>query len=89
MALRMECTTPDGDLVKDAYCRIESIDLRKNAMSFRIRRYRGPTGVSFFSEDYFEAPYDLGGANPFEQAYAHVKAQPEYADATDDESVTT
>lgn len=59
-----------------------SINSDKATMTFMLHHRATPESVEFYAENYF-APYTLDGPDPFEQAYIHLKALPEFADATD------
>jgi hypothetical protein len=45
--------------------------------------YRSAKGAEVFHAADFSAPYDLEGANPFVQAYEHLKTLPEFEGCTD------
>jgi hypothetical protein len=84
MAFTINSTMPQGITVNAAYCRVEAISLiSKTEIQLALRRYAKPSGVPAFMEEYFTAPYVLTGVNPIQQAYDWLKAQPEFAGATD------
>lgn len=83
MALKKTVTTVYGVTVADAYHRVEAVQLlSKNEMQFVARSYADQS-KPFFAEKLFGCAYDLTGANPIEQAYNHLKTQPEFSGATD------
>jgi hypothetical protein len=83
MALKKTTTTAQGFIATDAYHRVEGVFLvGKDKMTFRIRSYK-EVGLPSFSDTLHEADLNLGGPNPIEQAYLHIKTLPEFADATD------
>lgn len=45
--------------------------------------YRASKDTPEFHAHGYSAPYVLDGANPFEQAYTHLKGLPEFVGATD------
>lgn len=45
--------------------------------------YRASEGAPELHAHGYAAPYELEGANPFEQAYAYLKSLPEFEGATD------
>jgi hypothetical protein len=83
MALKMDTTTPQGITVAGAYCRVEGISLTKTQIGFSLRRYKDNSGLPFFLEEYFTAPYALTGVNPLQQGYDYLKSLPEFASAVD------
>lgn len=75
-----------------AYFRVvrPQIDTSKNTMSFNVWAFPSQATAAdqanMLSDiaAYFEAvPYSILGANPFEQGYDWLKAQPDFAGATD------
>jgi hypothetical protein len=83
MALAKTILTVHGLQAVNAYHRVENVKLEnKVSMSFHIRSYT-TTEKPFFVESVFSCAYDLDGANPIAQAYAHIKTLPEFAGATD------
>jgi hypothetical protein len=83
MALQKTTTTPQGFIATDAYHRVEGVTLTsKISINFRVRSYKEP-GCEAFSDAGFACVYDISDANPFVQAYLHLKTLPEFADATD------
>lgn len=83
MALKINCSTPQGFDVVGAYCRIEDMRVTKNSMSFMLRRYKDNTVQQFFLEVFYTAPYVLTGFNPIQQGYLYLKALPDFQGATD------
>lgn len=83
MALKKTVTTVHGIEVIDAYHRVEGIQLiGKDQITFNARSYKDPM-FPFFEEKVAVCDYDMNGANPLAQAYAHLKTLPEFADAVD------
>jgi len=83
MALKLTKKTSIGLNAVDAYHRVENIELQnKNIIIFNVKSYADamfhPFNVLSFSCD-----YDINGENPIKQAYLHLKALPEFSDATD------
>jgi hypothetical protein len=84
MALQLSVETVHGFIANDAYHRVEGVQLiGKTAIAFRLRSYKQAQGLPHFSDQPFECAYDLNGPNPIAQAYAHLKALPEFAGAVD------
>jgi hypothetical protein len=83
MALKIDTTTPQGINVTSAYCRVEGISLTKTDITFTLRRYKDNSGLPFFMEEPFAAPYALTGVNPLQQAYDYLKTLPEFTGAVD------
>jgi len=84
MALKKTVTTPCGFDAQDAYHRVEALEITtKDIMSFLVRSYKQPHGVSCFAEKRITAEYDITGDNPIAQAYAASKKQAEFTDAKD------
>lgn len=83
MALKKTVTTSHGIEVKDAYHRVEGVKLAsKNQIQFQLRSSVDGT-LPHFLDAQLECVYDMNGANPIAQAYAHIKSLPEYSDAQD------
>jgi hypothetical protein len=83
MALKKTIVTVQGITVDDAYNRVEAVQLStKSEMQFVVRAYKN-LEKPFFSEKSYSCVYDLNGENPIAQAYKHIKAIPEYANAYD------
>ena len=83
MAIKKQVTTPHGFTVADAYHRVEDATIiGKTKMNFSLKVYKDPTKEAFHSSS-FACAYDLEGANPFKQAYDHLKTLPEFAGAVD------
>lgn len=84
MALEKTVTTPHGFAAKNAYHRVEGLELSaKDTMSFLVRSYKQPYGFPCFFEKHMTAAYDIEGGNPIAQAYSHLKTLPEFAGAID------
>lgn len=84
MALKKTIVTAHGFEATDAYHRVECVEIQsKTSISYRVRSYKSETGFPFFDEKYLTSEYDINGENPISQAYAHVKALAEFADAVD------
>jgi hypothetical protein len=82
MALKKNEPTQFGFDVPNAYQRVENVKLRKTSMQFQLCIYSDVTKTAFSHKNYACA-YDMAGANPIAQAYAHLKTLPEFAGATD------
>jgi hypothetical protein len=84
MALKKIVLTEQGFEAVDAYHRVEGVRLNgKTSMSFQVRAYRDDSGVQAFADTAYDAAYNLNGADPIAQAYAHLKTLPEFAGAVD------
>lgn len=85
MALEKTTQTVHGFQAVNAYHRIEGVILEgKNKIAFRVRAYKENSGNHpAFDDKGFSCDYDIAGANPFAQAYAHLKTLPEYVEAKD------
>ena len=83
MALLID-TTHKGIPVKDAYVTVvmPTVSLDKSLVSFGVW-YSADREHEHFHADTREAPYSLAHGDPFEQAYKHLKALPEFEGATD------
>jgi hypothetical protein len=66
------------------YWRIEEVRITDKTNLLIVIRARRTADTDYhLDERVFEAAYDINGANPLAQAYAYVKALPEFASATD------
>jgi len=84
MALTKAVTTKQGFLADTAYHRVEQPTLPSNTLlQFIVCSYRSLSDTVSFNVDSYSCAYDILGANPVAQAYAHLKALPEFADAVD------
>ncbi|MEK7945716.1 hypothetical protein WKR98_13245 [Pigmentiphaga sp. YJ18] len=84
MALMKTVSTAQGFEALDAYHRVEAPAMEgKDLMQFTLRSYVRREGLPFFAEKYFRCPFDLGGSNPYQQAYAYLKSLPEFSGAAD------
>lgn len=96
MALKKSITTETLVHVEDAYHRVEGITHpSKCEMKFHVRSYVIKDGFDeegnpakipheiFFSERVIACEFKIDGASAWEQAYAHLKTTPEFADAVD------
>lgn len=81
MALSMS-TTFRGIQVADAYWKVASISGNKSLLEIVVTASASRGQVAFDSRSMTFA-YNLDGANPIAQAYAHLKSLPEFAGATD------
>lgn len=73
-----------GITVNNAIIRIETVTLLPGRETMEIVvQFRASDEAPTFKGECFIAPYDIEGANPFAQGYAHLKTLPEFADATD------
>jgi hypothetical protein len=82
MALKKNASTEFGFDVANAYQRVESMKLKKASMEFQVAVYSDVTKNAFNHKNY-SCEYDIDGANPIAQAYAHLKTLPEFAGAVD------
>lgn len=83
MALKNAFTTVHGINLAGAYIRVEALRLSTKAtIAFNVCIYADPTKPMVDGRP-VECSYDLEGENPMEQAYAHLKTLPEFADAVD------
>lgn len=83
MALSKTVTTVHGFEAVNAYHRVENVVMiRKDKIDFNVRSYK-KKGLPAFSDYFYQCAYDLTGANPIAQAYAHLKATEEFSDAED------
>ena len=83
MALKKDIDSQFGITINDAYIRVENINFdAAKSMQFFVRVYAKQNFPALFSQQ-MVLPYDMGGANPYVQAYSHIKTLPEFANATD------
>lgn len=83
MALKNAFTTVHGINLSDAYIRVEALRLAtKSTIAFNVCFYADPAKPMVDGRP-IECAYDLAGANPLEQAYAHLKSMPEFSGAVD------
>lgn len=83
MALKKSITTVHGINLADAYIRVEALHLAtKSVIAFNACVYADPI-KPMVDGRHVECAYALDGANPMEQAYAHLKTLPEFAGAAD------
>ena len=84
MALKKTITTASGLTADNAYIRVENPKLvGKSAVEFEAVCYVSDKHTLAFDRTRHTGPYDMNGANPFEQAYTHLKSMPQFADAVD------
>jgi hypothetical protein len=82
MALKLTVQAETGINVPNAIHRVRCITLHgKSVIAFLVRRYATAEATEAFDERAYECAYDLNGANPLAQAYAHLTSLPEYAGA--------
>jgi hypothetical protein len=83
MAFRKSIQTLFGVYIKDAYHRVEGLQLvGKDKIAFQVRS--SLDGVKpHFGDEQHECAYALDGDNPIKQAYAHLKTLPEFDGAAD------
>lgn len=82
MALKKNIDSQYGITINDAYIRVENISFDKSkAMQFFVRTY-AKQNFPALSEQQMQLDYDMNGANPYVQAYEHLKTLPEFANAT-------
>jgi len=82
MALKKNEPTQFGFDVPNAYQRVENVKVKKTSMEFQVFVYSDVTKNAFNYKSY-ACEYDLAGANPIAQAYAHLKTLPEFAGSVD------
>lgn len=83
MALKKSITTVHGINLSDAYIRVEALRLAtKSTIAFNVCFYADPAKPMVDGRP-IECAYNIAGANPLEQAYAHLKTLPDFADAVD------
>jgi len=83
MALAKTISTVHGFEAVNAYHRVEGLSFEnKTIISFHVRSYTA-TDKPFFAESVLSCDYEISGANPFAQAYEHLKTLPEFEDAED------
>jgi serine protease inhibitor len=78
MALQKTTTSPQGIEVANAYHRVENVQLGKQHINYVIKSYASKAHVVSFARRDYVAQYNMDAANPWEQAYAHAKTQPEW-----------
>lgn len=91
MAIKKSITTDALVSVENAYHRVEGIvHPTKETMKFHLRSYVLKNSIDeetphdvFFYEQVISCSFDMSGSSAWEQAYAHLKTLPEYADAID------
>lgn len=83
MALKKTAHLPTGIVVDNAYHRVLNIRIvDKNRFRFFLMSHVDAEKEAFTNQE-FDAAYDMNGENPFKQAYEHLKTLPAFADATD------
>jgi hypothetical protein len=83
MALKNKIETAFGVTINDAYCKVDSIQIRnKNNISFNLFSYANISNSPISTKPY-TCDYNINGENPIKQAYLHLKTLPEFSDATD------
>jgi hypothetical protein len=83
MALKKTVQLPTGITVENAYHRVLNIRIiDKNRFRFSVTSHVDAEKDAFTNQE-FDAQYDLNGDNPFKQAYQHIKKMSEFADAVD------
>lgn len=84
MALEKTVQTPQGFEAKNAYHRVEGLQIKnKTTISYMVRSYKDNSGLPHFADILFSCAYDIAGDNPIRQAYLHLKTLPEFAGAID------
>jgi len=82
MAIKLTVQTASGITVTDAVHRVKCITLQSTElMAFLVRSYATIEAQEPFEEKAFECGYDVAGANPWAQAYAHLQGLPAFAGA--------
>ena len=83
MALSKTVLSAYGFQATNAYHRVEAVSLvGKETINFHVRSYVA-VDKPFFAEQVLSCAYNLEGANPIAQAYAHLKTLPDFAGAAD------
>jgi len=82
VAIKLNIELENGIKVDGAYLRVEYPSVTKNTLTFTVRKYVD-VEKPFFSEEMYIVDYDLDGANPFIQAYTHLKGLEYFKDAKD------
>lgn len=84
MAIQKTVTTVSGLDAVDAYHRVDAIRFdAKQMISFNLNSYKAADEAAAFQITGYQCQYDLDGANPYTQAYNHLKTLEQFADATD------
>jgi hypothetical protein len=83
MALAKTVQTVHGFQAVNAYHRVEGTQVSKDTIKFQVRSYKDNSGLPHFADASFNCVYDIAGSNPIEQAYAYLKALPEFVSAID------
>lgn len=84
MALKKTVISPQGFMAQEAYHRVEYVRVQgKTQLHFNLVSYKDKATTTDFDSKSMSCNYDMDGANPFVQAYLHVKTLPEFADAID------
>ncbi len=82
MALEKSIDTQYGLFAKNAYIRIQNVNVNKKDMTYSVFIYADKT-KSYFDSKVFSCLYNLQGDNPIAQAYNHLKTLPEFVGAQD------
>jgi hypothetical protein len=83
MALKQTASNAQGFTAVDAYHRVENVVLvGKDRIAFNVRTYK-EQDLPFFADANYSCNYELTGANPIAQAYAHLKSLSEFSGAVD------
>lgn len=70
--------------VPAAYCTVGSVCFPSNSkteVAFILHYRADKDAPAAFLEEHYSAPYSLTGADPYTQAYMHLKSLPEFAGA--------
>jgi hypothetical protein len=81
MAL-LKSTTFKSLTIQNAYHRVWGVTVSKDTISFGLGFHATAESEMIDSATY-RCSYDLNGANPIAQAYAHLKTFPEFSSAVD------
>lgn len=82
MALQKTVTTPQGFEATNAYHRVEGVSLpAKDELTFVLRSYKSSSDTVSFEDHVYACSYNMGGANPYTQAYEFVKTLDAFASA--------
>lgn len=84
MAFTKNWTGPQGIEAVAAYIRTQELSIvGKDEIVFRVRVFKDSKAAVPFDDFGVKCAYDLSGANPIAQAYAHLKTLPNFEGAVD------
>lgn len=73
----------DDYVISDCYAQVTNTSVQKGRGFAVVAFYGSPTKAEVVGNASYEFDYEINGANPIAQAYGHLKALPEFADAVD------